>query len=273
MVFRHILPSGPFTVGDGPFVRVLGERDWSDALQDADWDYVYVVPPGLKKKTWIPRVARLAGPRILLELDHDNPWLEVADVLHVEAPRDRRLPKPHVVATPDPRDTIPDVPPVGEEGYVLTVFTPYGPEKGHLHIPALLEGMSRRLVWCFDLASFKSRKRRYEREIRARIAEVAHERLDLVESPTQEELYRHYHACAGYVCFSDREGLAWSVLDAVALGKPVCARDVGICKALRNFTPTDDFGHPFFRRYDLPPTPGFEALFEGVSGAMEQTAP
>ncbi|MHC5012649.1 MAG: hypothetical protein ACYTG6_17175, partial [Planctomycetota bacterium] len=60
----------------------------------------------------------------------------------------------------------------------------------------------------------------------------------------------------------DREGLGWSLLDALVLGKPICARRVGICTALADFRATTDFSRPVCARYELPETLGFATLFE-----------
>ena len=46
MVFQHTLGPGPFAVTDSDRIRTLDAADWSGGIQLADWDFVYVVPPG-----------------------------------------------------------------------------------------------------------------------------------------------------------------------------------------------------------------------------------
>jgi glycosyltransferase involved in cell wall biosynthesis len=277
MIIRHVLPAGPNTVASDDRVRVLPERAWSRAVRETPWDYVYVIGAGLDRRRWLPRLARIAGVRILLDLDRKRKWLPIADVLHCEAPREGRLPVPHVVATPDPRPTMPPLvpPPPGPSAasgasgaFHLTAFTPYGSIKGHDEIPRFLAATGERLVWCFDLASWAARRRKLERACRQRIEAVRRAApagaLDLVEAPSQDRLYDLYARCAGYVCFSRDESLGFSMLDAVALGKPLCARHIGVCRALDGFRATEDFGAPVFGTYALPEMLGYGALFEQV---------
>lgn len=261
MVFRRTFPPGPFSVADGPSVKTLDEKRWNRSLEQADWDFVYVMPAGLKWKRWVPRLERLSGIKIVLDLDHARRWEAAADVLHCETPRDEPRALPCVVAPPDVRSTIPAGEAADDAGFTLTVFTPYGVIKGHQYIPAFLEGTKRRLVWCYDAVSFARRKKRYEKEIRARIEEVAHPRLELVEAPSQAELYALYRAADDYVCFSERESFGFSILDAVALGKPVCGRRIGAFRLLEGFRPTEDFAAPVFDTYALPETSGYGSLF------------
>ncbi|MHC5010188.1 MAG: hypothetical protein ACYTG6_04455, partial [Planctomycetota bacterium] len=221
MLFRHAdLGGGPNVVTATERVRVLPDRAWGRRLADASYDFVYVLPPGLGARRWVPRLRGVQGTRVVLDLDPKRKYLDVTDVLHCEAPRDEVLPRPHVVAVPDPRPSMVDVGEQPPGDFHLTVFNPYGTLKGQRHVPAFLEATQRRLVWCYDPASWAGRKHRYGRQMRESAGAVRHPRLDLIESPTQAALYRLYGACAGYVCFSDREGLGWSLLDALVLGKP-----------------------------------------------------
>jgi glycosyltransferase involved in cell wall biosynthesis len=261
LVFRQRLDPGPFSVQDAPRLRVLSDRDWSPALEHAPWRHVYVVPPGLDRRRWAPRLGRLAGTRILLHLDQARHYVHAADLIHCETPPEADLPLPFVVATPDPHPTLPEVPETATEDFDLTVFTPYGRVKGHPLITAFLQGTGRRLVWCYDVTSFAGRKRRYAREIRERVASVASPLLDAREGLPRAEIYRLYRAARGYVCFSEREGLGWALVDALALGKPVASRRVGICRLIPGFEATTDFARPVFRTWPLPETPGFARLF------------
>ena len=104
MVFGDTL-DGPFRVATERSVRVLG-NDWSPGLEKTRYDYVYVVPPGLRARHWVPRLQRVRGTRVVLDLDPKRKFLSVTDVLHCETPRDEPLPRPHVVALPDPRPTL-----------------------------------------------------------------------------------------------------------------------------------------------------------------------
>ena len=144
------------------------------------------------------------------------------------------------------------------------MFTPYGEIKGHRHVREFLEGSDRRLAWCYDPVTFARRKGRWLREIRARVDEARHPRLRTFEAPSLAQVYRLYRSCRGYVCFSEEESMGYAMLDAVALGKPLCARKIGICRALEGFRPTEDFAHPVFERYELPETAGFDGLFRQV---------
>lgn len=252
-------------------VRVLAGDNWGSALE-TDYDFVYLVPPGLDADRWRPRLERVRGPKVMLDIfDAKRRFGAVADVLHWEAPREERPDRPTIVATPDPRLTIPDGPATAEEGFSLTVFTPYGDVKGHRHIRTFLDGGDRHLVWCYDPLTFSRRGPRWREEILARVKEVRHPRLVALEAPSLAEIYRLYRACGGYVCFSESEGLGWAILDALALGKPIAARRVGICRALPGFRATEDFSDPTFVTYPLPPMGGFEELFRGVPGALGQT--
>ncbi len=267
MVFRHAFPRGPFTIDDTEATRTLDEKRWNRDLERADWDFVYVMPSGLKWKRWVPRLPKLAGLKIVLDLDQARHWDGVADVLHCETPRDEPRALPCVVAPPDVRSTIPDGEPADDAGFTLTAFTPYGRVKGHHHIPAFLEATDKRLIWCFDPLTFAKRKKRYAKEIRARIEAVAHPRLELVEAPSQAHLYSLYRAADDYACFSERESFGFSFLDAVALGKPVCGRRIGAFRLLDGFEPTEDFAKPVFGTYTLPETLGYQGLFDAAREA------
>jgi glycosyltransferase involved in cell wall biosynthesis len=272
MVVRHDFSGGPFAVTSDDRVRVLPEKAWGRAVAEAEYDFVYVIGAGLDHRRWVPRLRDVRGVRVVLDLDRKRKFLEVTDVLHCEAPRAEPLPRPHVVATPDPRPTIPDVEPPTPGDFYLTAFTPYGSIKGHEHVPAFCEHADRRLVWCFDLTSWGGRRRKLERACRRHLDEARHPRLELVEAPSQEELYRLYRASAGYVCFSREESLGFAMLDAVALGKPLCARRIGVCRALDGFRATEDFTSPVFGTYALPAMLGYGALFERVPQALEESA-
>ena len=218
----------------------------------------------MKRKRWLPRLRELEGVRVVLDLDRKRKYLEVTDVLHCEVPRAETPPAPFVVATPDPRSTMPDVTPGPAGDYYLTAFNPYGNIKGHTHIPAFCEAADKRLVWCYDLTTWVGREKRYAEVCQTNIASVAHPRIELVESPSRERLYQLYANCAGYVCFSEDESLGFSMLDAVALGKPLAARRIGLCTALADFQPTEDFAKPVFGTYALPAMLGYGSLFEEV---------
>ena len=88
-------------------------------------------------------------------------------------------------------------------------------------------------------------------------------------SAPSEPWSRLYRSCSGYVCFSEREGLGWAILDALAFGKPVCSRRIGICRALHEFEATEDFSKPVFKAYEMPPTGGFEGLVASIPMALQ----
>lgn len=252
-------------------VRVLDVGDWGSTLE-TDYDFVYLIPSGLDADRWRPRLERVRGPKVMLDLlDARRRFGTVTNVLHWETPREELPDRPTIVATPDPRSTILDGPAVAEEGFSLTVFTPYGDVKGHRHIRTFLDGGDRQLVWCYNPLSFSRRGPRWREEMLARVEAVRHPRLITLEAPSLAEIYRLYRACGGYICFSESEGLGWALLDALALGKPIAARRVGICRALPGFRATEDFADPTFVRYSLPPTGGFEELFRSVPSALGQT--
>jgi glycosyltransferase involved in cell wall biosynthesis len=262
-VVRHVFPGGPYEIPEDPRLEVLEERRWGRALAEADWNYVYVIGAGLDRRRWLPRLARLGAPRVLLDLDRKRKWIGIADVLHCEAPRGEPLPRPHVVATPDPTSTMPPVEPRGDEGYYLTAFNPYGTIKGHHEIPAFLEAAGRPLVWCYDLTTWSGRRRKLARTCRRHVEALGGlPGLEPVEAPSRERLYDLYAGASGYVCFSRDESLGFSMLDAVALKKPLAARRIGVCRALAGFRETTDFGHPVFGTYELPAVRGYGALFE-----------
>jgi hypothetical protein len=261
MVFRHHdLPVGPYTVRDTERVRVLAESDWSRALESAEYRAAYVIAPGIRAKRWGPRLARVRAPRVFLDLPARRKLDDVCDLVHCEAPREVPPERPHVVALPDPRSTLPDVPAVPRGDHLLTVFTPYGDVKGARHVRAFCEASSRRLVWCWDPTTFR-RDRRTMRKIHDRLEAARHPRLEVREAVPRDEIYRLLRAAAGYVCFSDEESLGYSMLDAVLLGTPLCARRIGVCRAIPGFRPTEDFARPVFGTYPPPPTEGFEAVF------------
>lgn len=270
MVFEHSdLPVGPYTIEDSERIRTVRSSDWCDELALADYDFAYIIPAGLPAGRWLTRLEELRCPRIVLDLDPDRKYLSVTDILHCETTRENELPRPHIVAMPDPRPTIPeDTGPsaIRETPYYLTAFTPYGEIKGHLDMPAFLSTCDKRLVWCFDPVSFARRKRKYAKRIYANVATVTHPSLELVEAPSQEELYRLYRGCAGYVCFSQNESLGFSMMDAIALGKPLCARKIGVCRMVDGFVPTEDFSQPVFNECRLPATSGYGTLFSGAAG-------
>ena len=266
MVFYHNdLPEGPNTVHPTDHVRVLAEKDWTPRIEEAEYDFVYILPAGLSSTRWLSRLKRLRSrPRIVLDLDPQRKFREVTDILHCEAPRDEPLDRPHIVALPHPASTAPPGPtgPIQEQDFYLTVFTPYNDIKGHREIPAFLEATGKRLVWCFDPQTFTRRKKKHARRIYLNVKEVAHPLLERVEAPSREEIYGLYHACAGYISFSSRESLGYSMLDAVLLGKPLCSRRTGVCHSLEGFKPTDDFSRPVFGTYAPPVMHGFGALFQ-----------
>jgi hypothetical protein len=261
MVFRHVFEAGPFSVTSTDRVQTLAGKDWHRGLERAAWDFVYAMPAGLERKRWLPRLARLSGLKIALDVDQARHWDAALDVLHCETPRDEPRSVPVVVAPPDPRSTIPPGEAAAEKGFTLTVFTPYGGVKGHDRIAAFLDGTDRRLVWCYDPVSFADRKKRYAREIRARVEAVAHPRLELVEAPSRERLYGLYRAADAYVCFSRRESFGFAIADAVALERPLAAGRVGATRLLEGFRATEDFARPVFGRYALPAAAGYEGLF------------
>ena len=268
MVVLHDLP-GAYHVQESETLRIVPESAWGSALAKAEYDFVYVVGAGLKRRRWLPRLARMRGVRVMLDLDRKRKWIDVTDVLHCEAPRAGVLPRPHVVAMPDPYSTMPAVEAKPAGDYYLTAFNPYGGIKGHQYIERFCEATDKRLVWCYDLTTWLGREGRYRTACQANIDSVKHERLELVEAPSRERLYELYAGCAGYVCFSEDESFGFSMLDAVALGKPLCAREVGICRALAGFRPTEDFARPVFGTYALPETLGYGALFDAVPGVLQ----
>jgi hypothetical protein len=259
-------------VRDSAKVRVLSERDWGPALERAEHAAVYVVAPGLRAKRWVPRLARVRAPRVFLDLPARRKFASVCDAVHCEAPRDVPPDLPFVVATPDPRGTIPDVPAPPPGDHHLTVFTPYGDVKGARHVRAFLDATDRPLVWAYDLSTFREDRRATAR-IRAALDAARHPRLVLREGLPPEEVTRLLRSAAGYVCFSDEEGLGWSMLDALVLGVPLCARRVGACRAVPGFRATEDFSRPVFGTYPPPPTPGFGPVFEGISALARGTRP
>lgn len=273
MVFEHTqFPIGPYTVAPSETVQVLGSGAWSRRLAEAAYDFVYIMPSGLGRRRWLPRLRQVKSRRVVLDLDPKRKYLEVTDVLHCESPRDEALPRPHVTAMPDPRPTIPDATgsdTAGSDAPIdayFTAFTPYGAIKGHDRIPAFLDGADKALIWCYDPITFARRKRRYGKQIEAYVDELrAHPNLEVRLAPSREELYGLYRRTAGYVCFSRSETLGFSMLDAVALGKPLCAERVGVCRALADFAPTTDFGAPIFRTYPMPETLGYEGLAQAVA--------
>lgn len=268
MIFEHTnMPDGPYTVEPSDTVRVLPSGAWSRKLAEADYRFAYIMPSGLGRRRWLPRLAQIRVKRVVLDLDPKRKYIDITDVLHCESPRDDPLPRPHVVAMPDPRPTIPPARAGDDEPLdaYLTAFTPYGRVKGHDRMPAFLDGADKRLVWCYDPITFARRKKKYGARIEAAVDEIrGHPNLDLVLAPSREALYSLYRRCAGYVCFSRSETLGFSMLDAVALGKPLCAERVGVCRALEGFEATTDFGAPVFRTYPLPGLGGYERLAQAV---------
>jgi hypothetical protein len=268
MLFEHAdLPPGPYTLSATDHVRVLPERAWGRTIEGETYDFLYVLPAGLTARRWGPRFERVRAKKVLLDLDPKRRLTPAFDVLHCDAPRAGPLPLPHVVATPDPRPDILPGPEVPRQDFLLTVFTPYGRIKGHHRIPALLEGTGRRLVWCHAPVTFSHRDRRRGREILRRIEEVRHPRLEVLDTPSLEDVYRLYRACRGYVCFSEEESMGYAMLDALALGTPLAAARIGICRAIPDFRPTEDFARPVFATYEMPPTIGYEGLFRRLSEA------
>ena len=262
MVVRNDLGTGPYRIAQDQHVRIVGEDAWGSALAHADWTWVYVIGAGLKRRTWLPRLERLTATRVLLDLDRKRKWIDVADVLHCEATREGALPRPAIVAAPEPFSTMPAVEPMPPEDFHLTAFNPYGSIKGHEHIERFLDATDKRLVWCYDDSTWAHRERKLRELLERNVASVDHPRLEKIASPTREQLYDLYARCAGYVCFSRDESFGFSMLDAVALGKPLCARRIGLCRDLEDFVPTEDFAQPHFGTYALPPTLGYGALFE-----------
>lgn len=266
MICTNTFAPGPFSVSSGERVRVLGDV-WNRALARADYDFVYVMPAGLRARRWLPRLARIAGVRVVLDLDPRRKFLTATDVLHCETPRDDELSRPHVVALPDPRPTLPDpedgaLPPgLTPGGFDLTVFTPYGTIKGHADVPRFAEASPRPLAWCYDPVSFSQRRAKYGAKVARYLAEAEHPNVVRIEAASQGRLRQLYDASAGYVCFSQGESYGFAIADAVALGKPLCARRVGFCRALPAFQATTDFAKPVFGRYAMPDAPGYEGLF------------
>jgi hypothetical protein len=275
MVFeRSDLPPGPYTVRSTANVQVLDRGEWGRRLEDEPHDYLYVMPAGLTADRWRRRFERArATTKVLLDLDPRRRFTPLFHVLHWDAPRAAPGPLPSILATPDPRPTIPPGPVPAPEDFLLTVFTPYGDVKGHRHVPELLRGTGKRLVWCWDSVSFVTRRRRYARAIRQRVESARHSNLTLVEGATLPEIYRLYRACAGYVCFSEEETMGFSMLDALALTKPLAARRIGICRAVPGFRPTEDFARPEFGTYPMPETAGFEGLFRELSAGRYHPRP
>lgn len=270
MVVRHDIPGGPYRIAEDATVRIVSEAAWGRPLAEASFDFVYVIGAGLKRRLWLPRLRKMKALRILLDLDRKRKWIDIADVLHCEAPRADPLPRPHVVATPDPSSTIPPVEPRDGGDYYLTAFNPYGRIKGHQYIERFCDAADKRLVWCYDLSTWMGRESKHAESCQRNLDTVEHERLILVEAPTQQELYELYAGCAGYVCFSEDESLGFSMLDAVALGKPLCARHIGVCRSLEGFEATTDFDEPKFKFYELPATLGYGALFDAALAAREK---
>ena len=101
--------SSPYSVAETERCRVLTGRDWGRALED-EYDWVYVVPAGLDAPRWRERLARVRGTKVMLDLDPKRKLGRVCDVLHWETPREQVPDRPFVVATPDPRSTIPRAP-------------------------------------------------------------------------------------------------------------------------------------------------------------------
>ncbi|MDF1702028.1 MAG: hypothetical protein P1V36_12800 [Planctomycetota bacterium] len=268
MVVRNDIAAGPYTIRQDDRVKIVQEDAWGRELQTAAYDYVYIIGPGLKRRLWLPRLRRIQGVRVLLDLDRKRKWIDVADVLHCEAPREAPLPGPHVVATPDPFSTMPAVEPQPAGDFYLTAFNPYGGIKGHQYIEPFCEASDRTLIWCFDTSTWSNRESKYRDLCEHNIDSVEHERLIKVASPTREELYDLYARCAGYVCFSEDESLGFSMLDAVALGKPLCARRIGLCRGLEDFQATEDFGAPKFGTYALPALLGYGSLFEQIPALL-----
>ncbi|MDA1193750.1 MAG: hypothetical protein O2894_01050 [Planctomycetota bacterium] len=272
LVVRDVFPEGPFSIASDDTVRVLPERAWGPQLAEAAWDFVYVIGAGLARRRWIPRLRALSAPRVVLDLDRKRKWLEITDVLHCEAPRADALPRPHVVAMPDPRPTMARTEAGVTGDYYLTVFNPYGSIKGSEHVPAFVGGAGKRLVWAYDLSSWRGRSRKLHAACRRNLAAAAVDGVELIEAPSQTQLYDLYADCAGYVCFSRDESLGFAMLDALALGKPLAARHIGVCRALPGFEATEDFAHPRFRAYPLPATLGYGALFAAVPAALAESA-
>ena len=265
MVCTNTLPPGPFSVrSEGP-LQVLGNV-WNRSLARAPYDFVYVMPAGLRARRWVRRLRRIRGVRVVHDLDPKRKFLDVTDVLHCEAPRETSLPRPHVVAAIDPRPTLPDA--AGElpegltpGGFDLTIFTPYGRVKGHEDVPRFAQGRSRPLVWCYDPTSFAERSAKYGDKVRRYFAQGMHPNVRAVRGASQGLLRVLLDACAGYVCFSRSESYGFAIADALAVGKPLASRRVGICHLLEDFRETEDFARPVFRVYPLPEASGFEGLF------------
>jgi hypothetical protein len=264
MLFRHHdLPVGRYTVRDTARVRCLPESAWGPALARADWRAAYVIAPGIRAKRWLPRLAEVRAPRVFLDLPARRKFDDVCDLVHCEAPRDVPPERPHVVALPDPLSTLPEVPPAPRGDHHLTVFTPYGEVKGAQHVRTFCEATDRPLIWCCDPQTFR-RDRRTLRKIEERLAAARHPRLEVRMATSSEEMYRLLRSSVGYVCFSDEESLGYSMLDALLLGVPLCARRIGVCRAIPGFRPTVDFAKPVFGVYPPPPAAGFGAVFAAL---------
>lgn len=272
MVVRNDLDAGPYRIPQDDHVRIVHEDAWGAPLAHADWTYVYVIGAGLKRRRWVPRLRRLAAPRVLLDLDRKRKWLEIADVLHCEATREGALPRPAIVATPEPWSTMPEVTAKPPEDFHLTAFNPYGSIKGHEHITRFLDATDKRLVWCYDDSTWTQREPKLRALLERNVASVDHPRLEKIASPSREALYDLYARCAGYVCFSRDESFGFSMLDAVALGKPLCARRIGLCRDLEGFVSTEDFAAPHFGTYELPAMLGYGALFDALPATLEGRA-
>ncbi len=262
MVVRNDVGTGPYRIEQDDRVKIVQEDAWGSSLEMTEWSYVYVIGAGLERRLWLPRLERLQAPRVLLDLDRKRKWISVADVLHCEATREGDLPRPAIVATPEPFSTMPAVEPKPAEDFYLTAFNPYGSIKGHEHIERFCEATDKRLVWCYDDATWTNREAKHRELCERNVASVNHPRLEKVASPSREQLYDLYARCAGYVCFSRDESFGFSMLDAVALGKPLCARRIGLCRDLEGFVATEDFAAPHFGTYELPAMLGYGSLFE-----------
>lgn len=86
---RLPLPPGPFSVADSEHVRVLSARRRSRTLEEAQRDFGYAIPAELGDPEWTKRIRDCRGTKVVLEVDRDDPLMQVADVLHVEVARDR----------------------------------------------------------------------------------------------------------------------------------------------------------------------------------------
>lgn len=261
-------PDGPFQVASAPGLEVISSDHVGRELLEADWSLVYVVPKGIGAKRWVPRLQRVRAPRVVLALDAKGKYASVTDWRHAESPRDDLPADTTILATPDPRYTLPqDVTPSGAATAWLTVFNPYGEIKGHDRIPAFLEATDKPLVWCYDPTTFVGRKKKWGRRIEETVAALAgNPALRPIRAANRETLYAAYRDAAGYVCFSRSEGLGWALLDALAFGLPICSERVGILHAVSDFRATTDFAAPQFGTYAMPPCSGFD----GLLAALEQ---